>query len=117
MTLPEKHIRTIEEYTLRISRQLQVCGVMNIQYAICLDKVYVLEANPNPDLNVGGIDINDDGAVDLDLAALGANPFHKDLFVEPEQVKLSVILLKVDPSSTQAVWNDQRDTEPSRSES
>jgi parvulin-like peptidyl-prolyl isomerase len=29
----------------------------------------------------------------------------KDLFVEPEQVKLSVILLKVDPSSTQAVWN------------
>jgi parvulin-like peptidyl-prolyl isomerase len=30
---------------------------------------------------------------------------HKDLFVEPEQVKLSVILLKVDPSSTQAVWN------------
>ncbi len=30
---------------------------------------------------------------------------HKDLFVEPEQVKLGVILLKVDPSSTQAVWN------------
>lgn len=29
---------------------------------------------------------------------------HKDLFVEPEQVKLSVILLKVDPSSPQAVW-------------
>lgn len=31
---------------------------------------------------------------------------HKDLFVEPEQVKLGVILLKVDPSSPQAVWND-----------
>lgn len=30
---------------------------------------------------------------------------HRDLFVEPEQVKLSVILLKVDPSSAQAVWN------------
>ncbi len=30
---------------------------------------------------------------------------HKELFVEPEQVKLSVILLKVDPSSPQAVWN------------
>jgi parvulin-like peptidyl-prolyl isomerase len=30
---------------------------------------------------------------------------HGELFVEPEQVKLSVILLKVDPSSTQAVWN------------
>lgn len=33
---------------------------------------------------------------------------HKDLFVEPEQVKLSLILLKVDPSSTQAVWNGAR---------
>lgn len=30
---------------------------------------------------------------------------HKDLFVEPEQVKLSLILLKVDPSSPQTVWN------------
>lgn len=30
---------------------------------------------------------------------------HRDLFVEPEQVKLSVILLKVDPSSPQSVWD------------
>lgn len=30
---------------------------------------------------------------------------HTDLFIEPEQVKLSVILLKVDPSSPQATWN------------
>jgi carbamoyl-phosphate synthase large subunit len=46
VTLSDRHIRTIEEYTLRISRELKVCGVMNIQYAVCQDKVYVLEANP-----------------------------------------------------------------------
>ncbi len=46
VTLPAKHIATIEDYTLRIGRELKVCGVMNIQYAICQDKVYVLEANP-----------------------------------------------------------------------
>jgi len=46
VTLNERHIKTIEEYTLRISRELKVCGVMNIQYAICEDKVYILEANP-----------------------------------------------------------------------
>ncbi len=46
VSLPKKHLATIEEYTLRISRELKVCGVMNIQYAICQDKVYVLEANP-----------------------------------------------------------------------
>lgn len=31
------------------------------------------------------------------------------LFVEPEQVKLSLILLKVDPSSPQAVWNSAKE--------
>jgi parvulin-like peptidyl-prolyl isomerase len=30
---------------------------------------------------------------------------HRALFTEPEQVRLSVILLKVDPSSKQAVWD------------
>jgi carbamoyl-phosphate synthase large subunit len=46
VSLSAEQIRTIEEYTLRISRELRVCGVMNIQYAICAGKVYVLEANP-----------------------------------------------------------------------
>jgi carbamoyl-phosphate synthase large subunit len=46
VTLPGRHIKTIEDFTLRIGRELKVCGVMNIQYAICMDKVYVLEANP-----------------------------------------------------------------------
>ena len=46
VTLPGRHIKTIENYTVRIGRELQVRGVMNIQYAICQDKVYVLEANP-----------------------------------------------------------------------
>lgn len=34
-----------------------------------------------------GIDINDDGVVDLDLPALGADPNHKDLFVELDRLK------------------------------
>jgi hypothetical protein len=46
VTIPQKHIDTIEEYTRRIAVELQVSGVMNIQYAICKDIVYVLEANP-----------------------------------------------------------------------
>jgi peptidyl-prolyl cis-trans isomerase C len=33
---------------------------------------------------------------------------HKDLFVEPEQVKLSVIVLKVAPSSPQTLWNSAK---------
>ncbi|MFM2119454.1 MAG: hypothetical protein RL722_922 [Pseudomonadota bacterium] len=40
-----------------------------------------------------------------DAAQLGAwYEAHRDLFVEPEQLKLSVILLRVEPSSPQSVW-------------
>jgi len=45
-TIPAKHIKTIEDYTARIAKELKVVGLMNIQYAICRDQVYVLEANP-----------------------------------------------------------------------
>jgi len=46
VSIPKKHIDKIEEYTRRIAIELKVVGVMNIQYAICKDVVYVLEANP-----------------------------------------------------------------------
>jgi carbamoyl-phosphate synthase large subunit len=42
----ERHLVTIREYTRRIARELKVVGLMNIQYAIKDDIVYVLEVNP-----------------------------------------------------------------------
>ncbi len=46
VSIPKKHLDTITEYTRKIAIKLNVVGLMNIQYAICNDKVYVLEANP-----------------------------------------------------------------------
>jgi carbamoyl-phosphate synthase large subunit len=46
VSIPTKHLDTITEYTKKIAIKLNVVGLMNIQYAICDDKVYVLEANP-----------------------------------------------------------------------
>jgi carbamoyl-phosphate synthase large subunit len=46
ISIPTKHIDTISEYTTRIALELQVVGLMNMQYAIANDVVYVLEANP-----------------------------------------------------------------------
>jgi len=46
VSIPEKHIKTITEYTEKIARELGGVGLMNMQYAIYNDKVYVLEANP-----------------------------------------------------------------------
>jgi carbamoyl-phosphate synthase large subunit len=45
-TIPKKHIETIQEYTKKIALELKVKGLINIQYAIANDRVYVLEANP-----------------------------------------------------------------------
>ena len=45
-TIKEEHLNVIKEYTIKIAKELKVVGLMNIQYAICDDKVYVLEANP-----------------------------------------------------------------------
>ncbi len=42
----DKHLATIRDYTRRIARALEVVGLMNIQYAIKDDVVYVLEVNP-----------------------------------------------------------------------
>jgi carbamoyl-phosphate synthase large subunit len=44
--IPQKHRDTINEYTKRIAIELHVVGLMNIQYAIHEDRVYILEANP-----------------------------------------------------------------------
>jgi carbamoyl-phosphate synthase large subunit len=46
ISLAPKHIDTIREYTRRIAIELKVVGLMNMQYAIYQDTVYVLEANP-----------------------------------------------------------------------
>ncbi|UCC95368.1 MAG: carbamoyl-phosphate synthase large subunit [Candidatus Omnitrophota bacterium] len=45
-TIKQEHLKTIEKYTAKIAKELKVVGLINIQYAICDDKVYILEANP-----------------------------------------------------------------------
>jgi carbamoyl-phosphate synthase large subunit len=44
--IPEKHMKTITEYTKKIALEIKVKGLINIQYAIANDVVYILEANP-----------------------------------------------------------------------
>ena len=46
ISIPPKHIDTIFQYNRKIAIELNVVGLMNIQYAIHKDTVYVLEANP-----------------------------------------------------------------------
>ena len=45
-SLTDEQIATIKDYTKRIAKEMNVVGLMNMQYAIEDGKVYVLEANP-----------------------------------------------------------------------
>jgi carbamoyl-phosphate synthase large subunit len=46
ISIPPKHIETIREYTRSIAKAFAVVGLLNVQYAIFENTVYVLEANP-----------------------------------------------------------------------
>lgn len=46
VTISDEHLETIKSYTKKIAEAMHVVGLMNIQYAIEGDTVYVLEANP-----------------------------------------------------------------------
>ena len=46
LNISDEHLATIKDYTRKIAEAMHVCGLMNMQYAIEGDTVYVLEANP-----------------------------------------------------------------------
>jgi carbamoyl-phosphate synthase large subunit len=46
ISIAANHIETINRYTKQIAIEMNVVGLMNIQYAIQDDVVYILEANP-----------------------------------------------------------------------
>ncbi len=46
VVIQKDHKKTIYDYTRKIAMELKVIGLLNIQYAIYEDTVYILEANP-----------------------------------------------------------------------
>ncbi|MBE9111275.1 carbamoyl-phosphate synthase large subunit [Nodosilinea sp. LEGE 07298] len=46
MTLPDAALATIRDWTMKLAKRLNVIGLMNIQFAVKGDQVYIIEANP-----------------------------------------------------------------------
>ena len=44
--VPDRHLTTIRDYTRRVARALNVIGLVNAQFAVKDETVYVLEVNP-----------------------------------------------------------------------
>ncbi len=67
-TLAKKVVETIREYTHAMARELKVIGLMNVQYAVKGEKVYVLEVNPRASRTVPFVS----KAIGVPLAKLAA---------------------------------------------
>ncbi len=46
ITIEEKHKKTIIEYTEKLAKSLAVLGLVNIQFVLYNDEIYVIEVNP-----------------------------------------------------------------------
>jgi carbamoyl-phosphate synthase large subunit len=66
--LSQPVIQRIREYTHAMARELKVVGLMNVQYAVKGDKVYVLEVNPRASRTVPFVS----KAIGVPLAKLAA---------------------------------------------
>jgi carbamoyl-phosphate synthase large subunit len=67
-SLPVKIKDTIRRHTYELARELKVCGLMNIQFAIQENEVYVLEVNPRASRTVPFVS----KAIGVPLAKLAA---------------------------------------------
>jgi carbamoyl-phosphate synthase large subunit len=67
-TLTDAVIKTIREYTHAMAKELKVIGLMNVQYAVKDEKVYVLEVNPRASRTVPFVS----KAIGVPLAKLAA---------------------------------------------
>ena len=66
--IAEEHLETMRHYTRRLATALTVKGLMNIQFAIKDDRVYVLEVNPRASRTVPFVS----KATGVPLARIGA---------------------------------------------
>ena len=46
VTLSRKHLDIIERHAAAIARDFRVKGILNVQFAVCEDEVWIIEANP-----------------------------------------------------------------------
>ncbi|MDB6110306.1 MAG: carB [Pedosphaera sp.] len=77
-TLSQKVITTIRDYTHAMARELKVIGLMNVQYAVKGDTVYVLEVNPRASRTVPFVS----KAIGVPLAKLAARVMAGKTLVE-----------------------------------
>ena len=96
-SLAPRVVDTLIEYTTKLTRGLQVIGMLNIQYVIQDDEVYVIEANPRSSrtvpfiskvINIPLIKVATKIMMGKSLAAQGLTPNYNEhtIFIEPRNL-------------------------------
>lgn len=115
VSIPLKHMETICEYTKKIAIKLKAVGLMNIQYAIANDTVYILEANPRASRTVPLVS----KVCDISMARLATQVFMgkkiSDLNLKPKHipyfgVKEAVLPFKMFPEVDPLLGPEMRST-------
>lgn len=118
-SIPDDILDTIKEYTRKLALELDVVGLMNIQYAVKLDedvKVYIIEANPRASRTVPFVSkatglplakIASQLMIGKKLADLGLN---KDIHLDHVSVKESVFPFLKLPESDSILGPEMKST-------
>jgi len=92
-TLPDSVIEAIREATMSLAKELQVIGLMNVQFAVKGKTVYVLEVNPRASRTIPFIS----KATGIPLAKLTARVMAGSTLTElgfTKEIKLSFVAVK-----------------------
>ncbi|MGL4344682.1 MAG: carbamoyl-phosphate synthase large subunit [Cellulosilyticaceae bacterium] len=82
LNISDENVRVIKEYTKKIAKEMNVRGLMNMQYAIEGNKVYVLEANPRASRTVPLVS----KVCDIQMVKLATQIITSDLLGVPSPV-------------------------------
>ena len=87
-TLTQDEINTLEDYTIKLAKGLNIKGLINIQFVIAHDGVYVLEVNPRSSRTVPFLS----KITDIQMAQLAMRAIMGETLAEMGSNKVSTIL-------------------------
>ena len=89
-TLTQDEINTLEDYTIKLAKGLNIKGLINIQFVIAHDGVYVLEVNPRSSRTVPFLS----KITDIQMAQLAMRAIMGETLAEMGSNKVSNHILK-----------------------
>ncbi|MCC0176071.1 carbamoyl-phosphate synthase large subunit [Waterburya agarophytonicola K14] len=115
-SLPESAIATIRDWTDKLAKALKVVGLMNIQYAVQGEQVYIIEANPRASRTVPfvskatGVQLAKVASLVMSGKSLESLGIEKEIIPKHIAVKEAVLPFNKFPSTDTLLGPEMRST-------